>query len=177
MHRVSYTVAPFKFNNQIRYAFQYRVKHYTDNAVLHAFLRQFKGKSGLYCFHTNEGTKVGISKNLPRRLKEHITPALRIDSLSFVVFNLFPYQELARVEDKVKQHYKAFLVEGSSEFFKGQKSFDVFNTAKSYFFKLTSKNRRYKGPKVEFKHHSFTPQPKYTSTSLEVSEYLDDFYS
>jgi hypothetical protein len=113
---------------------------------------------------------------MPRRLKDHVTPMLKAKSISFLVFNLFPYQELARVEQKVKTHYSDYIVEGSREFFKGLDGFDVFNQAKNFFFKLTSKRNRVNGPKVEFKHHCYEPVPVYKTTSKVTKEALEDFY-
>lgn len=137
---------------------------------------QFKGKTGLYCITTEEGVKIGITTNLTRRFKEHLTPMVKAKSISFLVFNVFPIEELRRVENMLKSHYSSFLVETSNEFFKGLDGFDVFNQAKGFLFKITSKRNRVKNHKTEFQHLQYKPKPKYTTTSKITKEALDDFY-
>lgn len=176
MNKVSYTVAPFKFHKNIRYCQQYRVKSYSDSPTLQSFLKQFTGKSGIYSITTEEGTKIGITKNISRRLREHIPPMVKIKSLSFLVFNVFPHEELRRVENLVKTHYRDYTIEGSSEFFKDLDGFEVFNKIKYYFHKSTAKRNRCKDNKVEFKHHVYKLTPKYTTQSKVTKEALEDFY-
>ena len=169
-----YNEAPFRFSKDIRFAKQYLINKIPTQFHIKNFMYAFECP-GLYAIQTDKGTKIGISKNLCKRVNSYLKPWVKVEQVFLLTFVQIPYSRLQQIEKKVKQFYSNSTEYYSSEFFADKTAFEVGNRIKFMFFTTTPKSNLLSDTKVTFKTRYFKPH-QYRTKSDEAKKIRDNFY-